>query len=314
MHDRTPSSSYRKLLLSATVLFLVASGLIQLWRLKKPHDRAPAAAKTVDMLPTRARILSETTPESIEQSVDALPSFMDWSLATSIGMDACGNESYCRARLGVPRLNRVRKLLAQIDDSTKPRYTAVLLQKLDECMTGYVESRKEMLAELDRVKVLQMTEPDAYYRKRGTAAPLVYILTEWDRHDALPTFARLLEQPDPIVVNRLFLLYSCHVLLESLPADGLSPDQRAKLGEYKQLAEKIFPPVPRVKVPAWNAKFEENDFRAVILGEHVPVESEPTIELRIYPDLSDLQDVNFFTLRKDAAAVQEAMRAFFHAK
>lgn len=317
MNDHSPFPLYRRLLYFLIALFIIATTVLQMWRLQK-RWKEPVAPKpsVADVLPARARILSETVRESIDDSIDGLPSFTDLALATAMGMDSCPfTESYCRGRLGVPRLNRVRKLLDQIDDSQKPHYKVVFLQKIEDSMAGYVQSRKEMLAELDRAKGgVTVSEPRPYDRKRAIAGALVYILTEWDCHDALPTFTRLLEQPDPIPVNRLFLLYSCHILLEALPTDNLSPNKRDRLVEYRRLAQKTFPNVSRVRVPAWNAKFDETDFRAVIVGQPIPIESEPGIQLRIYPDLSHLEDPNTFQLHEEAAALQRAMLSFLREK
>jgi hypothetical protein len=305
----------RKLaLFSAFFAILTAGGLLLMRQRMTSQD--PVEPRVVKVLPSRARILSETSPESIDESIENLPSFMDMAIATAIGFDASlSTECYGRARLMFPKLNRVRKLLDQIDDSQKPHYTGVFLTKIAECMSGYVEARKGMLAELDKTQgAISRSEPDLFHQKRATAGALVYILTEWDSHEALPAFAGILEQPDPLPVNRLFLLYSCHVLIETMPTDGFSPARLDKLNEYKRLASKTFPSVPRIEVTAWNATYDEADFRAVILGQDIPLDTEPTIRLRIYPDLDHLETPNNAQLQEDADILQRAMLSFLRTK
>jgi hypothetical protein len=104
------------------------------------------------------------------------------------------------------------------------------------------------------------------------------------------------------------------LLVESSPTDELSAKQLDALTEYTRVTQKIFPDAQRVKVPAWNAKYDELDFRRVILRESIPIESEPSIQLRIYPDLSDLEDPNTQQLRKGADVAHQAMLRFLRTK
>lgn len=250
--------------------------------------------------------------EKIDELVDGLPSFTDWSLATAMGMNEfTPGESFGMARIAIPRLNRVRRLLGQIPEDRKHDYQGLFIKKIDDSMDGYVESRQKMFAELNKSNGNQtINEPSIYDIKRNTAGPLIYILTEWDCLDALPTFAHILEQPDPIPVNRLFLLYSSHILIRSVPIDKLSPNQKETLNEYHKLALKCFPEVERVKVPAWNAKYDETDFRAVILHQQVPFQGSPYIRLRLYPDLSRLEDINTSKLSENAKLVLRSLLRF----
>jgi hypothetical protein len=314
---RFPTSLFsRKFLLFFVPFVLLTVVALFLIRQRITTDQPTSEPKVVEVLPSRARILSETSPESIDESIENLPSFADMLITTAIGFDSSvGVESYGRARMMFPRLNRVRKLLGQIEDSQKPHYTGVFLTKIAECMSGYVDARNEWLAELDKAKgAVTRSEPNLYDQKRAIAGALVYILTEWDCPEGLPAFARILEQPDPLPVNRLFLLYSCHVLIESMPTDGFSPARLDKLNEYKRLASKTFPSAPRIEVPAWNAKYDEADFRAVILEQHIPFDSEPTIRLRIYPDLHHLETPNKAQLKEDADTLQRVMLSFLRTK
>ncbi len=215
----------------------------------------------------------------------------------------------------VPRLTRVRKLLGQIDEQQRPHYTAVFLKKIEGCMQGFAKSRKEKRAAMVKAKgYLRSKEPTTYRKKLTTATALVYVLTEWDRQEAVPTFAWLLEQLDPLPVNRLFLLYSTHLLIGSMPTAGYSQDKLDKLAAYKRLSQKLFPKVERTTVTAWNAKYDETDFRAVILGEPVPVASQPTLQLRIYPDIGDFEDPNTMDLHPEVDALQRTMLSFLRAK
>src|SRR5438128_721834 len=93
------------------------------------------------MLPSKARILQDTEHESIDQTIEALPSILDQALA-STASGVSSPESYEWARTVIPRLTRVRKILGQINQQQRPRYTAVFLKTIDECLRGYARSRK----------------------------------------------------------------------------------------------------------------------------------------------------------------------------
>lgn len=226
----------------------------------------PSKAPRPKLLPTTERIVKETSAETIEESIDHLDSVLDWALASAPSANVrVFAESYENARI-VAKLNRVRKLLAQIDDAKKEQYARIMLQKLKVCNEGYVESRKEFFAELNRRRGILVTSNCPYEQKRSQATALVYLLTEMERTEAIPVFADLLERREPIPVNRLFLIYSCHLLLEACPTDGLSATQSERLRAYHDVADKSLPIEERKTVTAWNAKYNESDFRAVSLG------------------------------------------------
>ncbi len=309
-----PLSSRQLILVLSSVLLLVTIvGLTFMnRRLPLPDTEEP---KTFKLLASKTEILSEVGPESVDQTIEGLPSFLDQNLAAAAsGGDFCP-EAYATVRRFVPRLTRVRKLLGQIDERQRPHYTAVFLKKLEGCMQGFAKSWKEELAAMHNAKgPLLLAAPTNYGKKQATATALVYILTEWDRQEAVPTFAWLLEQLDPLPVNRLFLLYSTHVLIGSMPTAGFSQDKLDKLAAYKRLSRKHFPEVERTTVTAWNAKYDETDFRVVILGEPVPVASQPTIQLRFYPDIDDYEHPNTMKLGMEADALQRTMLSCLRAK
>jgi hypothetical protein len=299
----------RTQVLGLVLLLVTIIGLVLLGR--HPGIRTSATPKVFDILPTKAQILAEVESESIDQTIEGLPTLLDQFLAsTAPGVGLPCPEKYEWAKVVTPRLTRVRKLLAQIDERQRAHYTAVFLKKIDWCMDGFAKSWKEHLDATESLTILD--EPTLYMKKRDTATALVYILAEWGRLEALPTFTKLLDQPDPLPINRLLLLYSTHLLIESMPMSGFSQAKFSALAAYKRLTHKLFPEVEWAEVPAWNAKYEETDFRAVFLREPVPISSQQMIRLRIYPDIGWLEIPNSRQLNVEADALQRAMLVLLH--
>lgn len=294
------------LLVCSSVLALTILGFF--FRGMRSRDSASESPKEFEVPPAKAEILAEVEAESIAQTIDGLPTFSDQCLAAAAsGVDLCP-DAYSTVRLLVPRLTRVRKLLGQIGEGQRARYVAEFLEKIDDCARDYPRCWEADLEAIDKGKgVLLLTEPTACGKKRDTATALAYILTEWDRPEALPAFAKLLELPDPIPVNRLFLLYSAHILVLQRPTAGYSQDRLDRLTAYTKFAKRVFPDVGRTEVTAWDAKYDETDFRAVLAGEPIPITAQPTIRLRYYPDVGHLEDFNTKKLALEADALQRML-------
>ena len=85
-----------------------------------------------------------------------------------------------------------------------------------------------------------------------------------------------------IPVSRVFLFYAMHVLAMSHPTDKLSKEPLEALRAYLELAKDI-PPGDLVMVPAWNAKYDETDFRITVLKQDIGLDKQPHLQVRFYP-------------------------------
>lgn len=193
----------------------------------------------------------------------------------------------------------------------RDQFAKLFVAKLRESLDGYTAARKEMLDRYNRVPKGGshiVAAPTVYDQKRAIAGAAVFILTEWDYYDALPVFKSLLDAPGPIPVNRVFLLYCSHLLMEVTPENQLSKARRERLPEYRRLSGSIFPVSnPRVPVAAWDAKFDEKDWRKIILNKNVPFDKNKTILIRTFPNLSQLEDENYGILREKADIFQRVL-------
>jgi hypothetical protein len=130
----------------------------------------------------------------------------------------------------------------------------------------------------------------------------VYLLTQLGAFDALPLMETLFiaqgEVPklfandrDPpindieangVIINRLFLFYAMHHLVNDYPRGKLSLQALKHLDEYQQ-ATKAVPAFQEVSVPSWRARFEPWDYRLIILGRDLGMDKQPHIRMLEFP-------------------------------
>jgi hypothetical protein len=82
-----------------------------------------------------------------------------------------------------------------------------------------------------------------------------------------------------------------HLLVTHHPTDGLSTDARKSRAEYLAATKSLASPREE-NVLAWNAAFEESDWRLQVKDklperERISLDREPTIRLALYPESLD---------------------------
>jgi len=200
----------------------------------------------------------------------------------------------------VSRATRVRKLLADAGESSAAgtsRFYQDQLRALSESFrTAYEEFEKTLRATSGKVRLKGLPEVQ---KQRLQSTIAVYVLSEIGAYDALPLLAKLSTEGKPNLnrplfagscqVNPVFLLYSMHRLVKSLPEDDLTSEaRRARLGYLSQAAKAGIQEAQPVTVPSWKAMYDENDSRSMLPGGLAPPEDQPTIALTIYPTLHKL--------------------------
>ncbi len=199
-----------------------------------------------------------------------------------------GTESYAYCRQFVYKLNRVRKILAEAAENDSPKITAKLKVILEACVVNYEEAYAKFDDEINNAKGgVTLSEPNEYYRCATTAPSCVYLLGEFRAYDALPILSRIYSRKGRVPVPRVFLYYAMHLLVAEHPREKLSEESARALDEYLEAA-KLIPNPMAAKFSAWNAKYEESDFRLALVPEsNIDLTKEPSLTLRIYPGKLD---------------------------
>jgi hypothetical protein len=161
---------------------------------------------------------------------------------------------------------------------------------LDAC-DGYEEAQAAREEAYQRAEGgLVLMEPDDMDRKKSTGPAAAYLLAELGVVEALPVMMEAHDRPKEIPVNRVFLFSIMRRLIETGDWQEMSPPARRELEEFQEVCGDL-PPYKTEKVPSWNAKFEETDFRSTILGQDLGIEDEPSVSITLYPyEMEDFDD------------------------
>jgi len=191
--------------------------------------------------------------------------------------------SYPYLRLLTTRLNRVRKILRQAGGNSA-QLIPVLMQKLQHSAEGFEEvDWAERIEVAYSERGVTRSEPTEWMRRIVYAPVATYLLAEFDACEALPLMAKVYTSPDRFVcVSPLFLFYAMHLLAAEHPRNALSQDALKALDDYPTAAKHL--PTPEItELPAWNAAYDETDFRQRFLGKNL-IKNQPKIRMRIYPE------------------------------
>jgi hypothetical protein len=230
--------------------------------------------RPVKPIEARLRLVEALRGETVLESIDRLPNFDDtvW-VAGDIEPDtALSQRSYRYQRQFIPSLNRVRKILGQLDrekagvEAAKGR----LMSLLAEATNGFGDVRRAKLQQIsgsDHGVVL--SEPDNYWASMVNGPAAAYLLSELNAREALPAFTKLLSAPGEQPINRVFLFFAAHRLVASHPADALSPESTRLLDQYKSLAAGL-PAIEMRDILSWDSPFEIDDVRFIMLRRDVP--------------------------------------------
>lgn len=266
---------------SALVLVVAAAAVV--WRWHAAASDAPKSAA----LEYRTKLVKEIAPESTDESLKNLADFNDVGWVAGGMGDTLVPGSYRWGQLS-PHLNRVRKILQE--QGAKPEK---LIPKLEtafsDSLEGFDVAWKEMQAATNR----EFKEPNAYHRKATIAPATAYMLGELKSYRSLPLLARGYLRKERLPISRVYLFYVMHTLALDHPRENLSPAAKQALDAYLAAAKDV--PPPKLKsVPAWNAKFEETDFRVTMAKQNIGIDKEPQIKLHFYPGSLIAMD-DFFT-------------------
>jgi len=273
--------------LSVAVLLLVGGVVTYLVSHRPPGPTPPPP----EPLEGRTELVQGLAGETVLDSVNNLPHFDDtvWVLGSMSGPLA-PVETYRYAVQYVPRLNRVRKILQQAAEN-RTEVVAGLKEKLSRSVEGFEGCYREMNEALSNSKTgISLDGPDEYFSRTVYAPAATYLLEQLDAFDALPVMRGVYAAKERVPVGRLLVFYAMHRLAVRHPREGLSAQAAKALDDYLTEARDL--PAPQeVMAPAWNAAFEETDFRITVAGERIDLEGEPKVRLSIYPQsLADLED------------------------
>jgi hypothetical protein len=230
-------------------------------------------------LPYRTKLVKELKQEAIEQVIGNLANFDDvyW-----VDIHGAGTpKSYVRLYHVIPSLNRVRRLLDHARANPGHGLEPVLMGELKARVDGHDKALKDRAKAYKETKGdFILTEPDDYEKTVTVGAASFYLLGEFKAYQALPLMADAFVQKKP--VSQLFMFYAMHRLATTHPTEGLPADAIKALVDYRDKAR--FIPDPDVKiVPAWDASYEERDFRVQILKKDLSERYERTQSIVYYP-------------------------------
>jgi hypothetical protein len=258
---------------------------------------ADAAERAERVLPDvvlmgRERLLKTLPNETLLESVENLPNFDDvvWTMASMAEVTRAPN-SYEYWRLLAARLSRIRKILQQATDRPE-QIVPVLMEKLENSADGFEEIQIAWRHEVAVSKGhLSLRRPNEAMKRQVYASAATYLLAELGAREALPVMSKIYGSKDRFLpVSRLFLLYAMHLLAAEHPRDGLSADASRALDQYLDAAKDLLAKPEIIEVPAWNALYDETDFRYKILRRNI-IKDQPKISIRVYPEsLKDYED------------------------
>lgn len=280
--------SLRRFLLPVAVLVLVVSSILLIKSRMHKHNNATTKHNDyLKPLPLEGKLelVRELKKETVMESVAKLPEFNDtlWTLG-SLGDDINRQGSYRFSCIYTPRLSRVRKILSEVAPDNRQQVVTELRRLLVSSTADYdaVYAKSKALVANSKTGVT-LTEPDDNYRRLVIAPACAYLLTELRDHEILPALINIYYAEGRVPISRVFLFYTMHLLIIDHPRSGISPEAVRALDEYKLVAKDVPSPVT-ARVPSWDAKFDESDFRVQIVGNpNVDLASQPSIELRLYP-------------------------------
>ncbi|MCI0683804.1 MAG: hypothetical protein L0Y71_16995 [Gemmataceae bacterium] len=302
----TSAEKRRRLL--AVFLILSVAGLCAAVMMLRRDVRDPRKLP----LEGRLSLVESLAKEPVLETLRKLPDFDDtaWVAGTMNAGTWHAQDGYEYNRVFIPRLNRVRKILAEIDDANRGAAIAVLENLLTSSCQGYDQVHKAKIALLAAAKKgVTLNEPDEYNKRIVNAPAAAYLLSELDSFNSLKAMSAVYDLPHRLPTSRVFVFYAMHTLAQRHPRDQLSAAAKDSLDEYLKAAAPL-PDAQEGLVPAWNAQFEESDFRHLVFGQDLGFAKGPTVRLRFYPPLPDCEDFRGETVSAEIAAYHKKLRAF----
>jgi hypothetical protein len=236
-------------------------------RRNAPGDLPESIA--VAPLELRTRLVNTLRSESLSTSVDRLPQFDDtvWVMGSIEPDTALSQRSYRYQSQFVPRLNRVRKIVEQTSgpEAGAAELSSSLLLRFGGAMDKFGDvliAKNQQITASPHGVICR--EPDDYWSRVVYAPAAAYLLSELKVTAALPRLSQALQQPGPLPVNRVFLFFAAHQLVKNCHRDTLSADAASLLDQYLASTGSV-PAAQQVEQYAWDAAFEDNDCRFVML-------------------------------------------------
>ena len=202
--------------------------------------------------------------------------FSEWDFAMSDSSGRIMTPGWYGWEMDVfPNMFVVRKLIEETQDEVlKDRLAKKILAKTRDSYDGFASAQADKQATADAAFAatgnagVAATHP--YHVKMATAGMGIYILTEWDRTEALSVLDELSRRPGLKPVSDLYLLYSQYILCEQVRDESLSTDQRALRTAYRTLAAAMTLRVPpRVNKPSWKTAADTRPYKT-ITGQAAP--------------------------------------------
>jgi hypothetical protein len=264
--------------------------------------------------PGMAKLQEQMRQESTEETFLNLTDNLNIAMTIPVMAERPFTPGYYAADTKmVCKMTRVRKLL---DEARKnPELISSFLQEqlstIAQEFPSIYEEYMQLLnndAETTKLTFKELPEVD---KQRLLSTTAIYVLSEINAYDSLPIMARLSTQriqrssdfAGNSQVNPKFLLYSMHRLIKQFPEGQLSGEAQRARTKYLSIAERIGIPDPKkIKVPTWEAPYQEDDIRKVLPGTMFYAKDQPVIELTEYPPLNKLSRQKVEHLLKNAKA------------
>ena len=242
--------------------------------------------------PGRAKLQEQMRNETFEKTFHNLVDNDNFAtLMPAMGGHPFSPGAYESDVVIVSKMTRVRKLLEDARENPD-EVSAFLQEQLRELVDDYPQQYAKFLKELneagpDGLHTKQLSE---HSKTRLLCTSAVYVLSQIRAGDALPTLAWLSTQGErgktiSQPVNPKFLFYAMHNIIQRSSGASLS----GNFYEYLEKAKAMnIPDAKPTRVTTWNAHFHEDDFRGMLRGKKIDLDTQPTIELERFPSLDNL--------------------------
>jgi hypothetical protein len=243
-----------------------------------PADAKLAAAKEPPH-PWQTKLLDNVSGETISQTVENLKNWDDLMMAqTSNGAMRIAPSNGCFQAMCIPRLARVRRLLAAPAGEVVPLLRKKLAQAIDGAEAACEAFAKEYAAKAPNMTISEPVTGNEWGARQTYAAATVYLLTAHKDYKSLPLMNKAYKGMNPrilvSVVPRDYLVYAMFQLARTYPRAGLTDAQIKKLDDCLEAGKDLRLPTES-EVTVWNDPHPEHDLRYVTTLENPHLELRP---------------------------------------
>ncbi len=193
------------------------------------------------------------------------------------------------------KMARIRKLIE--DSRNNPKESIAFLSTKLTLLEEQFDSQYDTFwKEFDEGMQQNTDELPDFMKTRLLAASAVYTISQLEAKDtirALPVLARLSNIQSQKnerfrLVNQNMLFYCMHNIIKNVSEDNLTSQCKALRETYLNKVQHFNIPESRTKnVSAWNAYYDEDDYRKKILFQNIDLNNQPTIEIEQFPQIYD---------------------------